>query len=56
VIYVTSRDDYEMATVWYRPVWASEDADTSWAFSGVPKFAGTADANFAADDVIRITH
>jgi hypothetical protein len=55
VIYITSRIDYEMATVWSRPVWASEDAETSWAFSGVPKFAATADANFAADDVTRIT-
>jgi hypothetical protein len=55
VICITSRNDYEMATVWYRPGWAWEDADTSWAFSGVPKFAGTADANLAADDVIHIT-
>jgi hypothetical protein len=56
VIYLTLRNDHEMATVRWRPCRASGDAELSWGFSGQAVFAGTQGANFAADDVIRITH
>ena len=39
VIYVTSRNDYEMATGRYRSVWSWGNADVSWGFRGFLRFA-----------------
>ena len=53
VTYVTSRNDYEMATGRYTPGWTWRNADLSWGFRGLLMFTLGRKRYFGKGDMIR---